>query len=218
MSSFVRWIMRFWLMAGTALAHEHWILLDRDGDRASVRICSGHAFPASEMQLSERLLTGTVLIDPEGVAAPFQPKAEGLVWQADVTCNRPGVWAAEFALQRPLETAPLHRGRSLLIAGDLDDPARYADGKGLEIVPQGPLSGVKPGDHLPVALHLDGVPLAGRIAVIPVDGSVAYYSTGRNRPAEIPLRAAGAYLLATSHQGRGFSLTFSVPPAGETLP
>ena len=218
MSRFVRWILGFCLLASTTLAHEHWILLERDGDCASVRICSGHAFPASEMQLAERLLTGTVLIDPEGVAASFPPKAEGLFWRADVTCDRPGVWAAEFALQRPLETAPLHRGRSLLIAGALDDPARYADGKGLEIVPLAPLSGVKPGDYLSVALHLDGVPMAGRIAVTPVDGPIAYYSTGRNRSADIRLRSSGAYLLTTTHRGRGFSLTFSVPPAGESLP
>lgn len=83
-----------------------------------------------------------------------------------------------------------------------------------------PLATLKPGDTLPVAIHLDGTPVAGRIAVQPERGAVAFLSTGKDRPAEIRCRAAGAYLLTVARQGKTFALTFSVAPpaAGVAAP
>jgi hypothetical protein len=167
------------------------------------------------MLLSGRLLAETVVMDPQGASAPFKPEATNKAWVASCACDRPGVWSAAFELKKPQEEAPLYRGRCLLVVGGADDPSRYAAAKGLEIVPKAPLSVLKPGSLLPVAIHLDGLPIEGKIAVTPANGTIAFFSTGKDRPAEIRLPSAGVYLLTASHRGQTFALTFSVAtPAG----
>lgn len=104
----------------------------------------------------------------------------------------------------------MFRARGLAVIGDADEPARYATGKGLEIVPKAPLSTLRKGDSLPVDIRLDGKPIEGKIAVTPAQGAVAFYSTGRERPANIKLASGGTYLLAVSHRGRSFALTFTI--------
>lgn len=198
------------LSAHAAMGHEHWIVMTATDGQAAVCLCSGHGFPSSEIRLAERLLVETVAIDPAGVVRPFTPLAGDTAWTASFPCEKPGVWVASFALKRPQEDEPLYRARCLSVVGGTDDPTRYASGKGLEIVPLAPVSDLVPGSSLPVAIHRDGVPIDGRVAVTPEKGAVSFYSTGKARPAEIKLASGGVHLLTASHKGRTFALTFSV--------
>ncbi len=204
--------------AGSASAHEHWILAEpaypAAGAPVSVAICSGHAFPKSEILLGAKLLAGTVLAGAQGQPVAFKPEADGSRWVAKATPAGAGVWRAEFALQKPLQDSPIHRSRCLVVAGGKDDPSAYADGKGIEIVPRGAVSGLKPGDVIPLEICIDGKPAAGKITVMPEKGGVSFLSTGRDRPAELKIAAPGWYVLGVSNQGRTFSLTFFVPAAG----
>lgn len=216
------WMTAALLSATVACAHEHWILVEAGATAAGprkVRICSGHSFPASEIRLAERLLTDMEVVGPGGGATAFKPAGQGNSWEADVTFDKPGVWYASFALRKPQEDQPLYRGRCLIVVGGRDDPARYAGGKGLELVPGASLGSLKPGDTLPVSIRMDGAPIEGKISVAPENGAVSFISTGRDRPAQIRIGKAGAYMLAASHKGKTFALTFTVTaPAGTGAP
>jgi hypothetical protein len=206
--------------ASVAGAHEHWILADAgtNGDgRVTLRICSGHAFPVSEILLAERLLAETVLTDPDGAQIRYKPVAGGAEWSAPVAFDRPGVWAASFALRRPREDEALFRGRCLVVVGGRDDRSRYSSGKGLELVPAAPLSTIKPGDELPVSICVDGAAVEGKVSVTPPGGPAFFLSTAAARPARVKIKAAGVHLLAASRGGRSCSLTFAVaaPPRPE---
>lgn len=205
------------MLATAASAHEHWLLAEpaypAAGAEVRLAVCSGHSFPRSEILLGEKLLAGTVLSGPAGASVPYKPERGDTAWGA-VAAPAAGVWRAEFTLQKPLQDAPLHRSRCLIVAGGQDDPAAYADGKGIEIVPRLAVTVLKPGDVLPLDVRLDGAPATGRITVTPEKGGVSFLSAGKDRPAELKVAASGWYLLGVSHQGRTFSLTFRVRDAG----
>lgn len=202
------------LCAVTVFAHENWVLVEylptASNGLAKVRICSGHSFPKSDILLAERLLSETEVVGPNGQAIPYKPTAQDKTWTADVALDKPGVWIVSFALKRPQESEPIYRGRSLVVMEGQDDPSQYAQKKGLEIVAGTALSGLKPGDTLPVSILLDGTPVEGKIAVTPEKGSVSFLSTGQNRPAQLKIAISGAYLLTVSNKGKTFALTFTV--------
>jgi len=183
-----------------------------------VCICSGHGFPRSDILLAERLLADMEIVGPGGESVSYKPTAQEKTWIADVAFDKPGVWVVSFALKKPQEEHPVYQGRCLIVLGGQDDPNHYASGKGLEIVPGAPLSSLKLGDALPISIRLDGTAVEGKIAVTPEKGSASFLSRGRDRPAQLRIQSAGAYLLTTSHKGKTFALTFSVaapPGAGE---
>lgn len=205
------------MLSAAASAHDHWLLAEpaypAAGAEIRLSVCSGHAFPASEILLGEKLLAGTALLGPAGAPVPYKPERGASAWSA-VATPAAGVWRAEFALQKPLQEAPLHRSRCLVVAGGRDDPSAYADGRGIEIVPRCAVSTLKPGDLVPLDLRLDGAPASGRITVTPEKGGVSFLSAAKDRPAELKVGVPGWYLLCVSHQGRTFSLTFRVRDAG----
>lgn len=206
------------VVSASAMAHEHWMLAEpaapAAGAAVSVSICSGHAFPKSGILLAERLLDGVALAGPDAVSIAMKPESRHGVWAATVTPPAPGVWRAEFSLRRPQQDEPIHRSRCLVIAGGKDDPAAYAGGQGIEIVPKMAVSALKPGDVLPLEIRIDGAPAAGKITAMPEKGSVSFLSAGKERPAELKIAASGWYLLGVSHQGRTFTLTFAVAQPG----
>lgn len=211
------------LWAASAFGHEHWIVTDVSGTAgnglARIRICSGHNFPQSDLLLAERLLSETVVVGPDGKSVLYKPHPRDKTWTADVAFDKPGVWMVSFALKKPQESDPLFRGRSLLVLGPLDDPSRYAQKKGLEIVPGAALSTLKIGDTLPVSILVDGSPVEGKIAITPEKGSVSFLSTAKDRPAQLKIAAYGACLLTVSHKGRTFALTFTIAdPSQGTAP
>ncbi len=205
------------LLSVPAVAHEHWILAEpaypQAGAEVRLTLGSGHSFPASEIVLGEKLLVGTAMSGPAGAPVPYEPARGETAWGAVATPTA-GTWRAEYALQKPMQDAPLHRSRCLVVAGGKDDPAAYADGKGIEIVPRRAVSGLKPGDRVPLDLRLDGAPASGRITVAPERGGVSFLSAAKDRPAELKVGSPGWYLLGVSHQGRTFTLTFHVRDAG----
>lgn len=199
--------------AATAHAHEHWVITDTGANtngRQKVCICSGHSFPQSDILLAERLLADMQIVGPSGEPTPYKPAAQEKTWMADVSFDKPGVWMVSFSLKKPQEDHPVYQGRCLMVMGGQDDPTRYASGKGLEIVPGALLSELKPGGTLPVSILMDGTPVEGKIAVTPEKGAASFLSTGRDRPAQLRIPSAGAYLLTASQKGTTFSLTFSV--------
>lgn len=211
-----RWAAGLLLCATAAAAHEHWVTVawrDSGNGRATVRICSGHSFPEGDILLAERLLSDTAITGPGGEATPYKPMAREKTWTADVAFDKPGVWVASFSLKKPQEDAPVYRGRCLTVVGGRDDTARYASKMGLEIVPGAPLSSLKSGDTLPVSILMDGTPVEGKIAVTPERGSASFLSTGKDRPAQLRISSAGAYLLSVSNKGKTSALTFTVTEA-----
>jgi len=201
------------LCAVAAHAHEHWVIAEigaNTNGRGKVCICSGHSFPRSDILLAERLLADMQIVGPSGETAAYKPTAREKTWTADVAFDKPGIWIVAFALKKPQEAEAVYRGRSLVVIGGQDDPLRYARKHGLEIVPGAPISKVKPGGILPLSLLLDGIPVEGKISVTPEKGSVSFLSTGKDRPAELKITAAGWYLLTVSQKGKTFALTFTV--------
>lgn len=214
---FVHWLLvLFVLFSGIAYAHEHWILTDAATDAdgtITFRIGSGHRFPDSDTLLAERLLVETIVTAPNGKAQPLNTGIHDRFRTGTVRCDQPGTWAFSFALQRPRQTEPLHRGRCILVNGGKDDPVRYTNGTGLEIAPGAALSEMFPGATLPLRILHDGHPIGGAISVTPENGPSFFLSTTSARPAQLPIRQPAAWLLTVTDRGRTFSLTFRTPPA-----
>lgn len=201
-----------------AAAHEPWIYIVPDDRGARIEIGSGHAFPRSEVLIAERLVAEAVVVNPEGQSLPLRLEARDKVWGASVSPLTPGVWCAFVALKRAQDQESVFYGRALLVVGGQDDPTRYSTGRGLEIVPKTAVSGLQPKGSLPVEIHLDGASVAGTIRLTLERGCGGFFTTERDRPAIIPLKTAGAYLLTTSHKGKTFALMFAISDRPGGLP
>ncbi|MDI6774565.1 MAG: DUF4198 domain-containing protein [Verrucomicrobiota bacterium] len=208
------WSVALLVCSTTSFAHENWVLarLPKSATNAlsKAQICCGHDFPKSDILVAERLLAEMEVVGPGGATIPYKPTAEDKTWTTDIAFDKAGVWMVSFALKKPQESEPICRGRSLMVVGGQDDPLRYARKKGLEIVPGAVLSTLKPGDTLPVSILQNGTPIEGKIAVTPEKGSASFLSTGKDRPAQLKIPSAGAYLLTVSSKGKTFALTFTV--------
>ena len=77
------------------------------------------------------------------------------------------------------------------------------------------VSGLKPGDELPVSLALDGALVDGELEIVPENGRSAVAKTSAGLPAVFSLKEPGRYLLTASVEGRGCSLVFQVQESGE---
>ncbi len=201
------------LAASFARGHDHWVLVDAAAGEGGVRgisIGSGHRFPESETLLARRLLADMEIVAPDGRAKPFGPEAHDHAWVASGMFEAPGVWIVSFALRRTPRAEPVHRGRAILVLGKEDDPSRYTKGEGLEIVPLEALSGLSPGDALPLTIMRDGGAIGSTIAVRPENGRSVFITAAADRPALMRVERSGAYLLTVTDRGQTFSLTFRV--------
>ena len=208
------------VLVSHAHAHEHWIDLDRfypgAGETVRVYVRSGHYFPKSALQLSEKVMQGVILRTPEGQTLEVETAAADKEWLGTLSPKEPGVYVLAFALKRSRAPEPNYEGKAILVAGPGGDlPDNYALGHGLELILGKRVSELKPGDELPISLALDGVSIEGELAIVPEKGKSSVARTSADQPAVVKLRDAGRYLVSASVKGRGCSLVFHVRPTEE---
>ena len=207
------------LCVSTVWAHEHWIDTDcfcpDAGGRVTVHICSGHYYPKSSFALKNNVLESVTLRGPDGKAVTVTTVENAKQRTGNLALDSEGVHVVSFTLKRPRAKEPSYEGKALLVVGSkTDDTSRYALGMGLELVPGKPVSGLTPGDELPVYLRMNGAPLSGMLSISAEGGKTSSLRTEPDRPASIRLRKAGRHLVTASHEGRGCSLVFMVREGG----
>jgi len=207
------------LFTHVAVAHEHWVDVDAfrpaAGQRVNVSVCSGHYFPKSSFALKDKVLQGVELLALDGKTASVQTTVTEKQRTGTVKLESGGVYILRFTLKRPRAKEPSYEAKTILAAGDgADDAVRYTIGHGLELVPSQALTGLKPGDELPLVLRLDGKRVAGSLEATVEGGKSSFLKAETDRPAVLRLTRAGRYLVTTNVQGRGCSLVFwvSEPP------
>lgn len=201
------------ILPGAVPAHEYWLDLSdftpEIGREVEVRLCAGHYFPRSAFLLIDGVADGPVLTLPCGDTIHVSTIADGKSRVGTITPDSTGVHMLSFSISHLYAPAPYYEGRVFMLAGEgQDDPALYASGSGLELVPGLPLSTLAEGDELPVSLYLDGARVPGTLTMLMEDGKSGYFDIGGAEDLFIPLRRAGRHLLTASIQGRVCSLVF----------
>ncbi len=202
-----------------ASAHEHWIDAETfyidPSQEVDIRLCSGHHFPKSAFVLQDRVVSSVALRHPSGKETAIVTHEVEKHRVGTVSPTGPGPHLLSFALKRPRAAEPNYEGKAILVAGNDNTVDAYTTGRGLELVPQQVISGLRPGDVLPIVLCLDGQRVAGSLSASLAGGRTSLLSTGAERPAQLKLSGAGRYLVTASHEGRGCSLVFKVREAKE---
>jgi hypothetical protein len=195
-------------------AHEHWIDLDAfypaPSQQVGMRLCSGHHFPKSTVVLKDKVVSPVTWRRPGGQSTPIDTRAGEGQRVGTLTPVEAGAHLLHVTLKRPRAPEPSYEGKAIIVVERETDVDAYAVGHGLELVPQQRLSGVVPGDVLPVALFLDGQRVAGTLSASRAGGKTSLLSTGVDRPARLKLAGAGRYLVTASREGRGCSLVFMI--------
>jgi len=203
------------VLARPAGAHEHWVDLDEfrpaAGDTVRVTARSGHYFPKKGHALAAKVVRGVTARLPDGQVRDLAITEGDKQWEGALGPLADGVHVFTLTLQRARAPRPRYEARAIAIAGvGPDDAAAYAVGSGLELVPRRPLTQLRPGQSLPVALTLDGEPVAGEVTAVPTGGRTSSAKATAQAPAVLDIRVAGRYLLSASAGGRGCSLVFDV--------
>ena len=206
--------------AGGASAHQHWTdfttLYPTPGETDSLYVRSGHNFPKTTLKVSEKVMQGVTVRTPDGQTLAVDVDAAKKQWLGALRPAGLGVYLVTFTLKRARAPKPSYEAKTILVAGAEDDaPEKYGLGSGLELIPGRVVSGLRPGDELPISLVLDGVPVGGELEVVPEDGKAVYPKTSPEQPAMFIVKTPGRYLVTGSIKGRGCSLVFQVREAGE---
>ncbi|HSG28104.1 MAG TPA: DUF4198 domain-containing protein [Candidatus Krumholzibacterium sp.] len=201
------------LATGGAAAHEHWLELSsfypETGATVKVEVCSGHDYPGSIFAVKDGITGPLTATGPGGTSSSTGTVASGKSRTASVETAQDGVWLMNLELKRPGMEFPAYEIKAILVTGSgPDDPASYALGKGLEIVPLGAISQAVKGEEIGFKVLLDGEPVGSELTVIPEKGRTAWYKTAPGEPASVPMGDRGRYLITTSVSGRGCSLVF----------
>ena len=203
------------LCGGSVVAHEHWVdtsaFYPVVGDTVPLHVCSGHYFPKSSFALKDAVLHKCFSRDSEGSMKPLVTETAGKQRTGRAVPRMEGAWIVGFALKRPQAADPVYEAKTILVVGGVtQETAGYANGDGLELVPQESVAALKEGDELPVALLLDGQPVAATITATAENGKTAFPRTQAGRPAMVAITKSGRYLLTAALRGRGCSLVFFV--------
>lgn len=211
------------LCASSVRAHQHWVAVDTfspaAGQDITVSVCSGHYFPKSALVLKDNVLRSVELLSPGGTSTTVQTAPEGKQRNGIAKPAAEGTHIVCLTLQRPHAPLPSYEARTFLITRSAeDDPARYAVGRGLELVPAKALSQLSPGDELPLFALLDGKRVPAALEVLVEGGRSAFLKTTAEQPALLRITATGRYLATTGIRGRGCSLLFQVRTADKETP
>jgi len=159
------------------------------------------------------------LLASDGKTASVQTTVTDKQRTGTVRLESEGVYILRFTLKRPRAKEPSYEAKAILVAGEgADDAARYAVGRGLELVPSRALGELKPGNKLPLLLLLDGNPVAGSLEASVEGGKSAFLKAETDKAAVLRLTRAGRYLVTTNVRGRGCSLVFWVSESREEAP
>lgn len=203
------------LLCAVAGAHEHWLNAEcfypEAGQTVTVHLCSGHYFPKSSFALQDKVLAGVDWQRSDGVTVPFHTVVGAAQRSGTFGATDEGVHILSFTLKRPRAQAPSYEGKVILIVGDSGDSTnRYTSGVGLELVPEQPVSALRKGDKVGIALWMDGRRVKGSISASAAGGKTSLLTTGIDQAATLTLRKAGRYLVTSTHEDRGASLVFEV--------
>ena len=177
------------------------------GSAVQFEIGGGHRFPSSEELLAERLLHAASLSGPNGAALPLAFSPEDLAHRATATLADPGVYRADFQIQRPGDEAPIIVGRALVLVDGQDDPSLYANNQGLEIVPLTKISTWQAGAEVAMEVRLNGEVVPAMIRLEREGGRPVRLRTTRDRPAVFRRWIEGPSLFITEHSGQTATLT-----------
>lgn len=206
--------------ANTVRAHEHWIDVDdfrpATPTNVTINICSGHYFPRSSFALQDKVLQDVELFAADGTTTSVQTTVLGKQRTGSVRLESEGVSLLRFTLKRPRAKAPSYEGKTILVTENGPDQiARYAVGHGLELLPLQPVTGMRPGDALPLVLLLDRQRVAGSLEASVEGGKSSFLKTEVDKPAMLRLAKPGRYLVTAHAKGRGCSLIFRIAKPGK---
>ena len=198
-----------------ASAHEHWLDCDNYypavGARTKLRLCSGHAFPKSDLVLKQHVLYRTIVVKPEGETISYKTIEYDQHRLAEADFDTAGVHIVMFELKKPQMEKPLYYAKSIIVVGGKNDKEQlYSITKGLEIVPGKTLTSLALEDELPLIVLYDGQRVNARISIIPEKGKSTTLTTTSERPAQFKISSSGRHLLTSCYKGKSCSLTFSV--------
>lgn len=205
----------FFLGWGDAQAHEHWVdvsdFYPSKGDTVAVHVCSGHYFPKSAIVLKDKVLEGFHLWGPEQEPVDVETVAGEKRRSGVVVIEGEGVHVLEFSLRRPRAPEPSFEAKSLVVVNaEKDHWAGYGLGRGLELIPEKAISGLKVGDQLPIFVALDGKRVGASLEVLVEKGKASFLKSKSDHSAIVRIRKTGRYLVMASVRGRGCSLVFEV--------
>ena len=197
-------------------AHEFWLdasdLRPAAGAEIAIHVRGGHYFPASALAVADRLIHRFSVTTAAGTR-DLASAAEKRERNARLTLSEPGLHRLDLVIQRPQLEKPEAWARLLVVAGDAaSDPADYASGDGLEILPLAPIEQARVGNPVPLKVQNDGTPLQARIQVVPSAGGVAWLDAAPEKAAEFTPRSPGRHLAILTHNGQTSTLVFDVQP------
>ncbi|HMO52439.1 MAG TPA: DUF4198 domain-containing protein [Kiritimatiellia bacterium] len=197
------------LIASVAAGHDYWIVAEpafpEPGTPVTLRLCGGHRPPDSEFLIADRMIVRVEATGPYGVEA-LTSQAMSRHHEAIWTPKTSGVYRVGFTLKRPRDEQPIAEARTLVVAGDVDDPSAYASAEGLELVPHVEVSAWRAGAALPLAIFHQGEPVAGEIEMTTPRGKPVFRRSSPGQPALFTSPAPGWHLFTVRHAGRTASL------------
>jgi hypothetical protein len=206
------------ILGGPVGSHAHEFWLDASEYRPdtaaeiTIYLRGGHYFPASALAPADRVihrLTATSSAGTRDLSSTTEKRER----RASLVISDPGLHRIDLVLQRPQLEKPDAWARLLLVpSGSTSDPAQYASGKGLEILPLMPIETARVGHSLLINVIRDGIALKARIQIVAAGGGVAWVDSMPEQPAAFTPRKPGRHLATVTDGGQTATLMFDVQP------
>jgi uncharacterized GH25 family protein len=196
-----------------SFSHEYWIDIQnfspKPNEKVKIFISSGHYFPKSEGVVSERLLSDTKIITPEGEEIVYETREEKNRRVGEFTFKEAGRYIILFSLKKPQEETPLYCGKSIVLVGEQEE-LNYTSGRYIEIIPLKGISSLKKGEILPIKILYNKQPIKVTFN-ISIEGKKNFsISSDEEGIAKLKIDRSGRYLITANYKGKGASLTFYI--------
>lgn len=205
------------LAAGAACGHDFWLdaepLRPEAGASVTVWIRGGHYFPESAIALADRLIAALTVESPGGAAQPLTTAMENKERRGAFVADAARLHRLSLVIQQPRQPVPAAWAHAYVVPRGADtDPATYAAGTGLEIVPRTRLETIAANQPAMFEVLRNGQPVAARIEFVAAAGGTGWASAKPEQPAEYVPRKPGRHLAMVADGGQTATLVFEVAP------
>lgn len=205
-----------WAFTTAAAAHDFWIdaesLRPAPGSTITVYIRGGHYFPSSELALADRLI-GEFAVRRGDADRALDSRIDGKQRIASIDITTHQTHRIALRIRRPQQHDPIAWATLLLIpAGGESDPATYARGSGLEIVPRARIEDARKGHAFPFSILRDGAPIRATFQIQAADGGTTWLESDEHEPALFMPRKSGRHLAIVTDRTQTATLVFEVSP------
>lgn len=203
----------------TSSSHAHDFWLDADSLRiensgpVTVWVRGGHYFPASAIALADRLVAALTVEIPGEAPQSLATEAGSKERRGSFTPDPARLQRLSLVIQQPRQATPTAWARLYIVpVNTATDPATYAAGTGLEIVPRTKLETIAVNTPIAFEVLRDGKPVAARIEFVAAAGGTGWASAKPEKPGEFIARKSGRHLALVSEGGQTATLVFEVSP------